>query len=161
MATLTPQRSVTQQRPVPVSPSRRLERRLSVMPRILFLLAAAFMLLAPVIAMALDADGNYHLEPAAFFLVGVSPGITASAVMLGLIAEPGRVVSRKLRTWIGVGLATLLADVVATVLVPFLAGDPGSVSIPGVIAITVAYLALTGYVIAFVGTLITNQRAGR
>lgn len=159
MATLTPHRSVTELRPVPVPTSQQIKRRLSVLPRMLFSLAAACMILTPVIAVAIDDGGSRHLDSGYFFLVGLAPGVAASAVMLGAIAEPARGVSRKLHTCIGIALGTLLVDVVGTALVPFLAATAGSVSILGAIEVVVAYLALIGYTVAFVGTLIVDRRS--
>lgn len=97
MATLTPQRSVTKLGPVPVPSSRQTKHRLSVMPRLLFSLAPACMILTPAITMAIGDGGSHHLEFGHIFLVRLAPGIAASAVILGSIAEPTRVVSGKLR----------------------------------------------------------------
>lgn len=161
MATRTPQRPVAEQRPIPASSPRHSGHRLSVVPRILFWLAAAFMILAPVIGTILvdTSGGSHHLAPGHFFLVIPASIFAISAIVLGFIAGPDQVVSRSLQTWISIALGTLLAGVVGTALAPFVAPNPGSISILGGIDVIVAFLGLTSYPVAFVGILIARARA--
>ena len=159
MSTLSPPQPTIQERPQPMAPRERRERRVSAVPRALFWLAAAFLILAPVIAtLIVDTSGSgHHLALGHFFLAIPSSIFAISAIVLGLIARPGRVVSRTLRIWLDISLGTLLAGVAGTALAPFLAPSPGSVSILGGIAVVVAFLGLAGYIIAFVVTLIVRR----
>lgn len=161
MTTLTPQRPAAQQKPISASSSQQPESGLSVVPRILFWLAAAFLMLAPVIATVIvdTSGGGHHLELGHFFLVIPASIFALSAIVLGFIARPERAVSRKLQTWIYIALGTLLAGVGGTALAPFLAPSPGSVSFLGGIDVTLGFLGLTGYIVAFIGTLIVRARA--
>jgi hypothetical protein len=100
---------------------------------------------------------SHHLDLGPFFLVIPAPFFAAGAVVLASRAEPGRVVSRTLQTWIDLALGTLVAGVVGTVLAPFVAPDLGALSMLGALDVAVACLGLIGYIVAFVGTLIVDH----